>query len=104
MIVARVGGAVAYDDFEGMDWAMSQLTQGRFGASAGTTDVLGETSEANPELERFVPDEYMPQARGDYPLRVCAASGLYGAPSSMIQVDGLWFLRDYAPKNHLKRA
>lgn len=71
-------------------------------------DVAGPDSDANslepvPNTVMFVANPNKPTSTNDYPLRKCEASGYWGAPHAMVQVDGRFYLREFAPDPRLAK-
>lgn len=60
-------------------------------------DDDSDSTICTPTTSMFTPQHAKPKSHGDYPLRQCQASGLWGAPHAMTCVDGRWYLVDFAP-------
>jgi hypothetical protein len=68
---------------------------------AVTCGLIGTTAAADVELQPFV--YHLPQGPKDYiGGGACAATGYWGANSGMVTVDGMRFLRDFAPTKVVK--
>ena len=50
-----------------------------------------------PPTHTFMVEADKPRSVGDYPVRICAATGYAGAAHAMIRIDGKWYLRRHAP-------
>jgi len=60
-------------------------------------DTDWDSIETVPPSHMTMVQRDKPNSITDYPIRICAATGLYGAPSAMVNIDGRWYLRAYAP-------
>lgn len=87
-VATLVFGGSATDDG---NWPGSLYAEGPL------PDDDGDSTLVFPPTHRFVADGDRPAGPGDYPVRICAATGYAGAPHAMVFTAGRWYLRRYAP-------
>ncbi len=66
-------------------------------------DYAYDNPNTVPDNHIFMMQGDKPQGPTDYPAKMCAATGMWGAPSAMVCVDGQWYLRDYAPDSRIAK-
>jgi hypothetical protein len=75
----------------------------RVDTEAADPDVDFDSLETVPAEHMVIFEENKPSSLGDYPVRRCAASGYWGAVHAMVNVDGQWYLRRYAPDSRSRK-
>lgn len=89
-MVTLVFGADAVDDGNFPGYAVPSGVAG--------PDDDSDSVETVPPTQMFTANADKPNSISDGPVRQCAASGHWGAKHAMVVVDGLWYLRDFAPE------